>query len=788
LHKFILVLTAFFLINFAPADGCGYVVLGESYRIALLNPFIIGQDYAPLFYSADLLNTLRNAKAGTDRLRNVAAWAEELGPNVSPEDMMTILYGTSLQDWLKAKKGNAPKSWEENPAWRAIIRRPDLQEYVFYAKGYEKKNVVVRWWDEKEEPSVAISEEAYRENYHARALAGYTKAPKGSFLKERYAYQLLLLAYYDDDSEAMKTYFMRHFNGETGALADWARFHFANQWNEEGRFTVEMANALRAVPEKAIAVYLRTADRINPSDYIAATRNAAERSNLYALAALKQKGKALTYLRKAYELDPSNPLVELLIVREINKLEDWLMTNPLTGLGPAMASYQMPNWSKDYQWQVEQLRRENAGKDLAYLKQLRQFLNIYRPQDAKLGAIFRGQVALLDEDYLAALKETASLNEGNEGAGLQIRIIRYLALLQAGELDRAEVKEELAKHLLALDVILPRRDREEYDYSPEKDYNLLPALNRVASQHYAAAGDTAMAFMLHNRSLALVNGDTWSSEGYRMIDYLDRDISAKTIDAIIMIMEQNRGNSAFNTLVKTTRLPTKNDLYNLAGTLSLRKNNLPAAAAYFSNIIPSSPGPDAREMLSSPLTNMLGGWNEKKIASKELLVRQLIELEGLSNEGGDEGAAACLTLAQAWYNMSNFGDAWYMLSFGKSIREPSAPIAWPGGYSHAAVPHNRVDYNLIHLASRSEEYFNCAEATAKDEQLKAKIDLSRRILKYRIVERKALGTGWGWLKEEERASLNTEYRNIMSPFVQNYGDTDYAIRVSMQCSSLAGVK
>jgi hypothetical protein len=193
-------------------------------------------------------------------------------------------------------------------------------------------------------------------------------------------------------------------------------------------------------------------------------------------------------------------------------------------------------------------------------------------------------------------------------------------------------------------------------------------------------------------------------------------------------------------------------------------------------------------MPSSPLTDMLGGRNEKKIASKELLVRQLIELEGLSNEGGDDGAAACLTLAQAWYNMSNFGDAWYMLSFGKSIREPSAPIVWPGGYSHAAVPHNHADYNLIHLASRSEEYFDCAEATAKDEQLKAKIDLSRRILKYRILERKALGTGWGWLKEEERASLNTEYRNIMSPFVQNYGDTDYAIRVSMQCSSLAGVK
>lgn len=803
MHKFVLTLIALFLLSPTPGKTCGYSLLGEDYRIALLNPYIIGEDYAPLFYSADRLNTLKNAKAGTDRLRNVAAWAQELGPEVSPEDVMAILYGTSLQDWLKAKKGHAPKTWKENPAWRAIVQRPDLHEYVFYAKGYEQENVVRHWWDDEETTPVPVDEKNYRENYHTRALAGYTKAKAGSFLKDRYAYQLLLLAFYDDDAEAMEAYFMPHFKGKSGALADWARFHFANQWNEEGRYTVAMANALRAVPEKAIAAYLRTTNRINPPDYLAVTRNAAERSNLYALAALKQKGKALNHLRKAYESDPTNPLVELLVVREINKLEDWLMTNPLTGLGPALTSYKMPEWSKDYQWQVDQLRQQNRDKDRAHLTQLRQFLKSYRPQDAKLGAIFRGQVALLDEDYRSALKETAELKEGDEGADLQVRIIRYLALLQGGKLNDAKVQEELAEHLLALDGVLPKQDPNKYYSGSDKDFNLLPALNRIASQRYAAAGDTVTAYLLHNRSLSLLNGNTWSSEYYRKIDYLDRDISPAVMDGIIAFLEGKAYVSAFDRLLRTNLVPGIEVLLDLAGTLALRRNDLPRALAYFEKIPDgwyvtndyfssnfNSAWSDSEEpyFWTTPITDMIQKGPGEKLTSKAMLLRQLQALEELSSQGGDQGATACLALAQAWYNMSDFGPAWDMLAYGKSSRKPSGPTRWPEGVAHSGVPHNAADFNLIHRASRSEAYFDCAETTAKDEQLLAEIDLSRRILKYRVREAETMAKNRGWLDDDERTALSTEYRNIMSPFVREYGKTDYAIRVATQCSSLADLE
>jgi len=139
LRQSILFLAVLFLLSSSSIKACGYNIFGEDYRIALLNPYIIGEDYAPLFYSADRLNTTRNAKAGKDRLRNAAAWAKELGPNVSLEDVMEVLYGTTIADWVTAKEGNASSlNWENKPAWRAISQRPDILEYMLYAKGLSK--------------------------------------------------------------------------------------------------------------------------------------------------------------------------------------------------------------------------------------------------------------------------------------------------------------------------------------------------------------------------------------------------------------------------------------------------------------------------------------------------------------------------------------------------------------------------------------------------------------------------------------------------------------------------
>jgi hypothetical protein len=260
------------------ASACGYFLLGDSYRIAILNPFVIGDEYAPFFYGGYTIKPKfwKTGKRGRDRQTNVEAWAQELGGGVTGEDVMQILYETNLQDWLKAQKGIIPSTFKKNPAWAIIKKQPDLLEYILYAKGYEKAGQDInKWWDEKK-PKPKSSR--YEGNFKARAKAGYQKAVQGSFLKDRYAYQLLLLAFYENDQQALGQYYTKHFEKRKGPLAVWARFHYASKWRDPGepndytglengqekkpRYTVEMANAFRYAPEKAIPAFNRSGDHI----------------------------------------------------------------------------------------------------------------------------------------------------------------------------------------------------------------------------------------------------------------------------------------------------------------------------------------------------------------------------------------------------------------------------------------------------------------------------------------------------------------------------------------------
>lgn len=70
--------------------------------------------------------------------------------------------------------------WDKKPAWRAISRRPDVLDYMLYAKSYEQENSVMNWWEDEKTSSPAVA--AYQGNFQARAEAGYRKALSDSFL------------------------------------------------------------------------------------------------------------------------------------------------------------------------------------------------------------------------------------------------------------------------------------------------------------------------------------------------------------------------------------------------------------------------------------------------------------------------------------------------------------------------------------------------------------------------------------------------------------------------------
>lgn len=770
-----------------PLAACGYSLLGEQYRVALLNPYIAGSEYSAFFYSSEQLNHWENAQDGRDRRSNVEDWARELGGGVTGADVMRILYGTRLPDWQAAAAGRPGEAFQDNPAWAAIQRRPDLLNYALWAKGYEVPHRVYNWWDEPEEEAEDLTD------YPALALAGYQQAKEGSFLKERYAYQLLLLAYYGEDDASMETYFNRYFRNRTGVLADWAHFHFAEQWNDEGRYVVEMANAFRVVPEKAIAAHQRTPDQFDPRDYLAAARTDAERANLYALAALKRKGPALEYLREAYRLDPANPVLALLAVREVNKLEDWLLSYRLTGIGPALPNFSDPEWGENYEAERAKLRAENEVRDRAYVKEVRAFFAQLTTPDPRMADVLRGQLALLDEDYDAALKHVRRTEQRDDALGFQVSIIRYLASIQSPRLSQEEKGKYLAENLpVLLERLKPATEEENNYWEAKPDHNRAAALARIAAEQYAAAGDTVTAYFLHLRSLDLPIGYEWASEYYALIDYLDRPISDQTMRRVIQYVAGDGPKNALTRFLNPEAQVDINALRDLAGTLALRRNDLATALEHFS-AIPTGWHAVTYDFVhyqkTSPLSKVVKP--SVKFPGKAEVVRQMLALEANAGQANDAGAAACLALAQAWYNMSNFGPAWMMLRYGQSSLAADMVRPWPGSAEmHAAVPHSPEDFALVYEASRVDEYLDCAEAVVKDTELVAEIAFVRAVLGFARWHRATeLETGYWYYDEDGKlaAKEKAQYRERLAPVVQKYAKTNFFQRTLRQCSWVKAV-
>ena len=780
-----LVLSALTLLSFAcSTSACGYYLLGEDYRVAILNPYLVGDDYATFFYSSERFAHWATEKSGSDRLRNADAWAKELGNGLTGADVNRVLYGTNLQSWLRtiADPANGPLANEA--AWKVISKKPDLLEYMLYAKGYETEAADVDYWGDPKTEDVDKS--LYRLNFRKRAEAGYAKAKKGSFLKERYGYQLLLLAYYRDDAEAMETYFNAHFRDRQGPLADFARFHFARQWNQEGRYTVELANAFRVLPEKAFSIYQRTTgefgEALDPTLYLSATKTDEEKSNLYALAAVQTPGYAVAHLRQAHAYDPSNPLLPLLIVREINKLEDWLMTGQLTWLRPSVLPNLEPYDYDKYESydEYKQYRAEyvagNYQKDRAHLRRLRSFLEGYRAKDTDLGKIFRAQAALLDEDFYRAQLFSRELSKKDGPVGLQARTIQYLAAVQDSALPLRTRTATAARLLPGLAAALPTDDETSRGHTAA-------ALFRAASRQYAAAGDTTTAYLLHNRSLDLPTGDNFFSQYYGRIDYLDRKISDGTMQDMIDLMADPAGGDDLQRYLLRADQPDVNAVRDLAGTLALRRNDLATAERHFAAIPKGWHGANyafAEYLDVSPLSDLSG----KKISfpGKLAVVRQLRALEDNRRRGGATEAAACLQLGKAWFNMSAYGDAWMMLRYGTGHSwEEERARAWPMTDAYAAQEHNDHDFRVISRASRALEYLDCAEAAATDPEQAAEIALLRASVD---VEVRQLSPYDGIYAKEMDSVRVAAYRQVMDGVVEKHRDTRAFEDFSAQCSTV----
>ncbi len=787
----------FFLLPFfllaSSAKACGYNLVGEDYRVALFNPYIIGDDYQPFFFSSEYLHNYQNAQAGIDRKRNCQDWADELGGNVQWADMLEILYNSSLDDWLIAAQNLNDNPWQHQPAWRALRQRPELVEYIIWAKKHEVpaahtsrkmlswREVFQYWRSEASSPpndTLAALQTSAEEALQSAAPS--------SFLARRYAYQLLLMARYRDDETAFNQYFNTYFRNQEDALADWAHFHKIHFLVKDPiQQYILAARSFTRCPEKALPIYLLNRDLPKPSD---ASIPKAFLADAYAFEALKNYGYTQEQLSRLKQYNPQHSLLPLLLIREVNKLENWLLTDKITAQGTLVPSTPAPEWDydsmswKEYEATRRTLYKQNLQKDLAYLKRFRQFVDGLQASNNKQGLdkttlqLIRAQLAMLDQDSRAALKLTEGLEKLSGPKGTQAAIIQYMALLSEADLQQADTKARILELLCRIDPELA------HTQGPK---NTFPALLRLTSQAFEAQGDTATAFFFHLHSLDLPYSDEYASQYYRQIDYLDRDLSPTVFQQILQLVEGEAPTTPFNSYLLSTTLPSRSAIRDVAGTVALRANRLETAQQYFESI-PSSWYQEAYAF-SYHLTNdpLLPRFSKKQnapsLVPKAEVVKQLIALEKAAQGTGKNAAQACLQLAEAWFNMSNFGSAWMMLSYGQSSIVSDGPQAWPAG-SHLFSPHSDADYQLIFQADRAKAYWSKARTLSQDPEIIAQTAFALLDIAY---QEKALALQANYYDNREQIATHyLSHQDQLRSYAADFKESAFFQSAMIQCSSL----
>lgn len=705
------------------ANACGIYYYGEEYRIALLNPYLIGEEWSAFFYSADRINHTNPFKTGNDRRQNCREWANYIGNDVTVSEVQAVVYQASYDDLLNAvAEGADNQRFAGNAFFKTLLRKekkPAL-DYLLLAKENEYYAFLETTdpWGRYMNAAVKTANDG-KQAVQEKMIANY-KQEKDAFLRRRYAYQLLVMSMYEGNLSYFNQLYDAFFKNDTTAspLANWAHFHRAAMTSDSVEANYLYALSFARCPEKRIACYQRFDKKLTDST-LDFCKNDQERAIVLALTAVCNPGRALWQIKKIQALDPDCLLLPLLLVREINKLEDWLFTDELTHMSAAVppdgSKYEGKwEWS-DSQWEV--YRKANKINDKAYLAELLDFvIKLSRQKSdaafADLINLFAGHLYAIESQGIQAKKHLAAISPQASAGILEQQLTeQILILLDRRNITDGGAKSDLIALLLKLQAIQKNYSNGKRDFA---------ALNLLIAEAYEKKGDLVTAYFFYNHALELPSADRvdYGTAYYALFRYLDWRASEKDVDAVLALLEKKE-KTPFEKYLTSAPTASRNALLDLRGTISFRKNDLPEALSAFKQVAPDfwKNKHEFRYYLNSdPFVVWRDTLHRGKFpATKTAFVQRLLNLEAEAKNNPAQAAANYLTIGTAWLNCTWVGKTWMMFSYGKSIEE------YPkrGWRNHSFRPPSKEMQALYYHGTRALSYLNKAKSASKDPEIQA---------------------------------------------------------------------
>lgn len=458
------------------------------------------------FTSAFLYNSGEELD-GLAREKNLLEWKLLLKERFAKNEIDLHLYDFSYDTWV-AKLEAEPSEQDAFFQFMSRKENKEIRETILFIKKSELIRSVRSFWDFKNE-GLAKSESLVPEGKELY------KRLSSSNLKCRIAFQLLKLCENKEFESIYSDYLVPvQFASLVGNWANMEAGGYYHRKNQRALSNLYYARTFSKCDEKKRWSYINfNADSGRVA--LACAVNKSDSLSLLFLMSLRNPGRTLQAIQQFRKLNPPPEYMEMLILREVNKLEDWILTREFTRNQPSI-----------YEWHFE---KENRASDLQYLRKLRQYLESITPRRRE-DALWNMAISYLywmDKNpqkakiYLNKAKKSKDLNLPYE---VQMEILDINIELQSGLNNSESVKDRIYTLFTKLKKL------KSDDSWEELQSNLFLALG----QGFHKKGDQVNAALCYSRVRHHIPSHTWYAvDGPQDNPYYDPEYNSSLRDKLI---------------------------------------------------------------------------------------------------------------------------------------------------------------------------------------------------------------------------------------------------------------
>ncbi|WP_367392772.1 hypothetical protein [Lewinella sp. LCG006] len=676
--------------------GAGYV---PFYGYSFINPEItkFDSELAPFFLDfTQIHEDFFKSQQEVYQLDNAKEWEERYCENAEVEDISYIVYKASrfqLQDLLLAMDSEPGSPSRRlggtlaNNSWAKYLVKHSCREtvdYLMFAKTCEPHVVApADTWRDINRDTLTMS--GLIDEAHDRFLR-----TESDYIKLRYAFQAIRLAHYSKNYERtlkLVDYYLPKIDYDPSIVEYWIWGHKAGALQALGKrpeAAYLYSRIFEKCPGKRESAY--RSFRIDTNEEweqsLLLCKNDHERANLYVLRANSSNALLIEEMRNIYAFDPQHQALEMLLVKELQKLEKDL-------LGESINPFRANN--------VRQhgIPRVYAGERVIELQNLvRGWLKEGKLRQPPLWKLAQGYLEVLAGNYYFAQRTLAEAEDMIEAKPLKEQLAVFRLVLEILSLD--EIGDEEERRLANL-------GREYKFYKAYPDFPRL--INDKLRLLYREQGDDAKAYLMEYS-----------------ITQLKANPDLDIIDELIALCRKEERTRFEKDLVELKDGSTiESQLLNIKSAHLLGQGFLEAALKAMQEIpLPEQDNygqfnPFVRrfkDCVNCLLPDSVTTYNRI-----ELIERMLeMEFDARAAETADQAASIYFDLGEAFYNMSYFGQAWKATDLFRSSSSASRAYRNKGQsvFSQIGLPlgnHENFD------TDSARRYFDLARRTAKSKEI-----------------------------------------------------------------------